>query len=155
MEVILKETIDTLGQEGDVVKVKNGYGRNYLLPQKKAVLADKSGLNQLKVNQDAIKARLEKERLETLSLAERIAGVTVEISRRAGTENRLFGSVTNGDIAEKLAEMNVKINRKNIILSEPIKALGGYRVQVKIGYQAVADLTVQVVAEQKDTVGEE
>lgn len=147
MEVILKETIDTLGQEGDIVKVKPGYGRNYLLPQKKAVLANKSTLAMLKQEQEAIQARLEKQKKESQSLAEKLNGVTIEITKRVGEEDRLFGSVTSADIAEKLKEVNIDVEKRAILLNEPIKTTGEKKVQIKVGYQVTAEIIVQVVPE--------
>jgi large subunit ribosomal protein L9 len=147
MEIILKETIDTLGQEGDVVKVKPGYARNFLIPKKKAVLANKSNLSLLKQEQEFIKSRLEKQKQEAMSLSEKISGVTVTITRLAGEEERLFGSVTSSDIAEALEKNGVTIDKRAIIIKEPIKTIGEHLVQVKVGYQMAGDITVQVVAE--------
>lgn len=147
MEIILKETIDTLGQEGDVVKVKPGYARNFLIPKKKAVLANKSNLSLLKQEQEFIKSRLEKQKQEAMSLSEKINGVTVTITRLAGEEERLFGSVTSSDIAEALEKNGVSIDKRAIIIKEPIKTIGEHLVQVKVGYQMTGDITVQVVAE--------
>ena len=145
MELILKQTVDNLGEEGDIVKVKPGYGRNYLIPKKIAVMATKANVAQLEQERAAIQARKERLRLETETLSKKIAGTTVTISQRVGEEDRLFGSVSSADIAEKLAELGFKVDRKKILLSEPIKTLGETVVGVKIGYQTTADITVQVV----------
>lgn len=145
MELILKQTVDNLGQEGDIVKVKPGYGRNYLIPKKIAVMATKANVAQLEQERAAIETRKERLRLETETLSKKIAGTTVTISQRVGEEDRLFGSVSSADIAEKLAELGFKVDRKKILLSEPIKTLGETVVGVKIGYQTTADITVQVV----------
>ena len=145
MELILKQTVDNLGEEGDIVKVKPGYGRNYLIPKKIAVMATKANVAQLEQERAAIEARKERLRLETEALSKKIAGTTVTISQRVGEEDRLFGSVSSADIAEKLAELGFKVDRKKILLSEPIKTLGETVVGVKIGYQTTADITVQVV----------
>ncbi|MDR0476716.1 MAG: 50S ribosomal protein L9 [Desulfobulbaceae bacterium] len=146
MKLILTETISTLGREGDVVAVKAGYGRNYLLPKKKGVLANEKNLAELEQNRAAIAARLAKEKEIADQLAARLAGVTVTASRAAGEDGRLFGSVTNSEIAALLAEQGVAIDRKQIVLAEPIKAIGEYTVQVKVGLQTTADLLVSVVA---------
>ena len=145
MELILKKTVETLGEEGDIVKVKSGYARNYLIPKKLAVVADKANLAQLEQEKAAIKARREKQRLEADSLSKKIAGVTLTIPHRVGEEDKLFGSVTTADIAEKLAEMDIQIERKNILLSEPIKTLGEVIIPIKVGFQMTSDITVQVV----------
>ena len=145
MELILKQTVDNLGQEGDIVKVKPGFGRNYLIPKKIAVMATRANVAQLEQERAAIEARKERLRLETEALSKKIAGTTVTISQRVGEEDRLFGSVSSADIAEKLAELGFKVDRKKILLSEPIKTLGETVVGVKIGYQTTADITVQVV----------
>ena len=146
MELILKKTVETLGEEGDIVKVKPGYARNYLIPKKMAVLANKANLAQLEQEKAAIEARREKQRQEAESLSKKIAGVVITIKHRVGEEDKLFGSVTAADISEKLAEMNIQINKKNILLSEPLKTLGEFNVPVKVGYQMTSDIMVQVAA---------
>jgi len=145
MKLILKETINSLGKEGDVVKVKPGYGRNYLLPQGKAVPATTENLAVLEQNRAEIQARLEKERKAAEAVAKKLSGVTVIIEQLAGDDERLFGSVTNADISAKLAEQDIAIDKKQILLPEPIKALGESKVQVKIGFEVSAEITVSVV----------
>lgn len=145
MEVILKELIDTLGEEGDVVKVKDGYGRNYLLPQGKAILATKSSLAVLEKEKAAIEARKAAMRSDAESIAQKIAGLTLVIEQRSGDEDKLFGSVTAADIADKLATLGVSIDKRKISLSEPIKSLGEYLVTIKVGYQVNAEVKVQVI----------
>ena len=146
MELILKKTVETLGEEGDIVKVKPGYARNYLIPKKMAVLANKANLAQLEQEKASIEARREKQRQEAESLSKKIAGAVIIIKHRVGEEDKLFGSVTAADISEKLVEMNIQINKKNILLSEPLKTLGEFNVPVKVGYQMTSDITVQVAA---------
>ena len=145
MKLILKETISTLGREGDVVAVKAGYGRNYLLPKKKAVMANERNLVELERNRAEITARLAKEKEIADQLAARLAGVTLTVGRAAGDDGRLFGSVTNTEIAALLAEQGIVIDRKQIVLDEPIKAIGEHTVQVKVGFQTTADLLISVV----------
>ena len=151
MEIILKETIDTLGQEGEIVKVKPGYARNYLFPSGKAVPVSKASLARLEKEKQAIAARLAEQQAQAKSLAEKLEGKVVVIQKRAGDESRLFGSVTTTDIAEVLDGMGIAVDRKIIVLSEPIKVLGEYRVQVRTGYQTSAHLLVQVVPEEAVT----
>ena len=145
MKLILKHTIDTLGEEGDIVKVKEGYGRNYLLPHGKAVLATDANIAILEKERAAIEARKLGQRSDAESLAKRIAGITVTIAQRAGEEDRLFGSVTSSDIAQKMAEAGVEIDRKKIVLDEPIKTIGTRMVPIKLGYHFNAEVKVDVV----------
>ena len=150
MELILKETVDNLGEEGDIVKVKPGYGRNYLIPKNYAVVANKANLAQFEQNRTAIEARKERLKIETETLSKKLAGTTVTIAQRVGEEDRLFGSVSSVDIAEKLAELGIEIDRKKILLVEPIKAIGETVIAVKTGFQTTAEITVQVVPLEKE-----
>ncbi len=150
MDVILKETIGTLGMEGDIVSVKPGYARNYLIPQQKAVVVNKATMARLKREQQAIAARREAEQKSAEQLAARIEKTTVTLSRRVGEEDRLFGSVGSKDIAEGLKECGIVVDRRSIILNEPIKSIGETSVNVKVGYQVACTLTVQVVAETEE-----
>ncbi len=145
MELILKETISSLGQEGDVITVKAGYGRNYLLPQGKALLANKENLAIVEQNRAAIAARLEKEQKIAEKIAKKISGLDIVMAQLAGEDERLFGSVTNADICDKLAELNVKLDKRQIILPDPIKTLGETKVQVKVGFQVSTEITVKVI----------
>ena len=150
MELILKETISTLGQEGDIVTVKSGYGRNYLLPQRKAVLATTANKAILEQNKADIEARRESERRAAEDLSKKISGIEIVIEQLAGDDGRLFGSVTSADIAAKMAENNIDIDRKHIMLADPIKTIGTSTVAVKVGFQMTTDITVNVVASSKE-----
>lgn len=146
MEVILKETIDTLGREGDIVKVKDGYGRNYLLPQQKAVPASAENIAVFEQNQAEIQARIQEEIKAAEALAKKLAGTTLSIAMLTGSEDRLFGSVTASDISKKLAEnTGVEIDKRSILVQEPIKELGESNVTVKVGFQTTVDIAIQVV----------
>jgi large subunit ribosomal protein L9 len=145
MELILKETIGSLGQEGEVVKVKPGYGRNYLLPQGKAVLATANNLATLEKNKAIIAARIAKEQKIAEGVAKKLSGLAIVIEQLAGEDERLFGSVTSADICAKLASLDVEIDKKQILLPEPIKTLGVTKVQVKVGYNVSAEIAVNVV----------
>ena len=151
MEVILNKTIDNLGLEGDLVNVKPGYARNYLIPQQIAMPVNKQNLARLQQQKEAIEARLEKERKEAGTLADKLSNVTIEIARRVGDEDRLFGSVTSADIADKLEEQGITIDRRTILLNDPIKSLGDTKVMIKVGYQLNTEITVQVIPE---TIGD-
>jgi len=145
MELILKETISSLGLEGDVVTVKPGYGRNYLLPQGKAVMATEQNMALLEENKAAIEARRAEDQKQAEAIAKKITGLTVVIEQLAGMDDRLFGSVTTADICAKLAEINVSLDKKQLILVEPIKTLGEVKIQVKVGFNVNAEFTVNVV----------
>ncbi len=145
MELILKETISSLGQEGEIVKVRPGYGRNYLLPQGKAVLANANNMAALEKNRAIIAARLAKEQKAAEDIAKKISGLAIVIEQLAGDDERLFGSVTSADICSKLATFDVKIDKKQIVLPEPIKTLGVAKVQIKVGYNVTAEINISVV----------
>ena len=145
MKLILKETINTLGQEGDVVTVKPGYGRNYLLPQSKAVIADRENLAILARNRATIEGRIEQQRKEAELLSKKLAGVTLEIQQLAGEDERLFGSVTTADICAKLASLNIVVDKKLILLPEPIKTLGETTIPVKVGFNLTTNILVKVI----------
>lgn len=145
MELILKKSISSLGLEGDVVTVKPGYGRNYLLPQGKAVQATAANLAILEQNKADIEARRAKNQKQAEDTAKKISGLTVVIEQLAGVDERLFGSVTTADICAKLTELNVEVDKKQILLNEPIKTLGETKIQVKVGFNVTAEFTVNVV----------
>ncbi len=151
MEIILRETIETLGQEGEIVKVKPGYARNFLIPRQKAALVTKASLARLEKERQAIAARLAEQKKQAEGLAAQLEGKVVAISKRVGDENRLFGSVTSSDIVQAVLEAGVTIDKKSIVLADAIKAIGEYKVSVKTGYQTTATVTVQVVPE---TIGD-
>ena len=145
MELILKETISTLGQDGAIVNVKAGYGRNYLLPHGKAVLANAQNKSILDRSLATIKAKLEQERQQAEGLSKNLAGITITIVQLAGDDSRLFGSVTSTDIHQKLAEMGIAIDKKQIVLADPIKTLGEFTVKIKVGFQMTTDIIVKIV----------
>ncbi|RUM46485.1 MAG: 50S ribosomal protein L9 [Desulfocapsa sp.] len=146
MEVILKETIDTLGREGDIVTVKPGFGRNYLLPQQKAVFATPANIEAVEKNKAEIEARLKAELGAAEALAKKLTGTTITIAMLTSDDERLFGSVTEVDIIKKLVDdTSVELQKKQIFLAEPIKALGESVVSCKLGYETSVDITVQVV----------
>ncbi len=147
MELILKETIDSLGREGDVVKVKPGYARNYLLPQGKAVQATKENMAALEQNKAEIQARLDEQHKKAEALFKKLSGITLEFEELAADDDKLFGSVTANDIFDRLAEKNVAVEKKNIFLPEPIKVLGEKMVTIKVGFDLEAEITVNIVAQ--------
>ncbi len=146
MELILTETIDTLGEEGALVNVKAGYGRNYLIPQGKAVLATKAAIVERDRNMAAIQARLENERGTAENIAKKLDGTTLTITMRSGEDNKLYGSVTTADIAAKLEELGITVDKRKILLEEPLKSLGEYTVSYKAGYQVVGEFRVLITS---------
>jgi large subunit ribosomal protein L9 len=145
MRVILREDMDNLGKAGEVVSVRPGYGRNYLLPQGFAVPATEKDVARLQHEQRTIAARVAKLAKELQSEADRLSQVSVSLTRAVGEEDKLYGSVTNRDIADALAEQGIKIDAKKIQLVEPIKSLGMSTVQVKLGRNVTATIKVWVV----------
>ena len=145
MQIILKEDLDNLGKSGEVVNVKEGYGRNYLLPRGLAVVATADDVARVAHEKRVIAARAAKLSKETQAEADRLGQVTVSIARTVGEEDKLFGSVTSRDIAEALAEQKIVIDAKKLHLEEPIKTLGLTEVQVKLGHGISAKIKVWVV----------
>ncbi len=145
MELILKETISSLGREGDLVTVKPGYGRNYLLPQGKGVAATAENIAVLEENRAAIEARLAKDQAAAEKVAKKLSGLNVVIEQLAGVDERLFGSVTSSDLCAKLAELDVKLDKRQILLNDAIKTLGERKVTVKVGFNVTAEIVVNVV----------
>ena len=144
MKVILCEDVPNLGKMGASVKVADGYARNYLLPRKLAVNAESASAKQIDHEMQIIRRREEKLVAAMNQFAKKLEAVTVEIKARAGEEEKLFGSVTNAMIAEKLAELQIEIDRKQIMLDDPIRALGIFTVPVRLGHGIEASLKVWV-----------
>lgn len=151
MEIILKETIETLGQEGEIVKVKPGYARNFLIPGQKAVLVNKASLARLEREKQAIAAKLADQKKRADGLAAQLEGKVIAINKRVGDENRLFGSVTNNDISTALQLAGITVDKRSIVMPDAIKTIGEYKVAIKTGYQTTANILVQVVPE---TIGD-
>lgn len=156
MNVILCDDVENLGEMGQTVKVADGYARNYLIPRRLAVKADSASAKQIEHELAIIKRREEKRRAEQSKLAKELEKLTVEIKVRAGEGDKIFGSVTAGHIAEKLAEMGQEINRKTIVLAEPIKSLGIFKVTVKFpgGIEAQIKVWVTGIEEAKKSEAE-
>lgn len=147
MQVILRERLENLGNAGEVVEVKPGYARNYLIPQGLAYEATPGNVRQI----EREKAAREKTETENLAAARARAGtlegVSLTFNARAGQEGKLFGSITNGDIADKLAEMGLEVDRRQIELDEPIKALGVFTVPIRLHSQVRPEIKVWVIQE--------
>ena len=145
MQVILRDDLDNLGKSGEVVNVKEGYARNYLLPRGLAIKATASDVKRVEHEKRVIAARTAKMAKEAQAEADTLSKVSVSIARAVGEEDKLYGSVTSRDIAEALAAQNVKVDSKKIHLEEPIKTLGMTEVQVKLGRGVNATIKVWVV----------
>lgn len=145
MQVILQEDIASLGKAGEVVNVRDGYGRNYLLPQKKAVVANPKNLGQLEHQKRLIAAKQQKIKKQAAEMAERLTQVTLNIAREVGEGDKLFGSVTAKDIVDALRANGLTIDRHAIELSAPLKELGIFDVPVKLHPEVQASVKVGVV----------
>jgi len=145
VKVILLEEMASLGKAGDVIKVADGYGRNYLIPQKKAIEATSKNMKVWEYQKNLLKDKIGKVKKEAERLAEKIEGISCTISKQTGEEDKLFGSVTSMDIEESLKEEGIEIDRKKIILDEPIKKLGVYTIPIKLHPEVIANLKVWVV----------
>lgn len=148
MEVILREEIDNLGRRGDVVKVAAGYARNYLLPKRLAVAANESNKKIVEQEKQAYLRRESKEIGDANDLAKLMATVEVTIAQKAGENDQLFGSVTSQDISAALEKAGYTIERRKVVLAEPIKALGDYKVTVKLHREVSVELPVHVIKEE-------
>lgn len=145
MQVILTKEVSNLGGPGDIVKVSAGYGRNFLLPRGLAILANASSVNQLEHEKQVADAIRRKELSGAQAAAEKLENISVSIKREAGEEDKLFGSVTNRDIAEALAAEGVEIDRRTLQLEEPIRAIGLYQVPVRLHRDVTATIRVYVI----------
>lgn len=152
MKVILCEHVASLGEMGDTVKVADGYARNFLLPRRLAVSFDSASAKQIEHELRAIKKREDKVRVKLQEVAARMEEQTIELKRRAGEEEKLFGSVTTANIAEGLKALGFDVDRKSVLLEEPIKALGVYTVPVKLGSGVQAKVIVSVLPEEVEEV---
>lgn len=148
MQVILRDRIENLGDAGDVVDVKPGYGRNYLIPKGLAYEASPANVRRMEAER-AAQGRKDAETLgDARKQASALEGVSLTFNARAGQEGKLFGSITNGDIADKLAEQGIQIDRRQIELDEPIKSLGVHNVPVRLHSQVRPEIKVWVIAEE-------
>ena len=146
VKLILRESVPSLGEAGDLVNVKTGYARNYLIPRGKAIVATESNVKHLEHQKRVVAEKVSKELKEVGALRDRLRQVTLEVTAQAGEEGRLFGSVTAANVAELLAAQGFEIDRRRIELAEPIKALGEHRVSVKLHRDVVAEVRVRVTA---------
>ena len=146
MEVILKEHVEHLGQRGEVVKVANGYARNYLFPRKLALAVTAENRRQIERERAKADAREAEELQQAKALLTRLEAVELVVSRRVGENNTLYGSVTSADIADALAARQFSVDRRKIQLADPLKSIGDHVVPVKLYRDVVAQVKVKVAA---------
>jgi large subunit ribosomal protein L9 len=148
IQVILKEDVPNLGRSGELVAVKPGYGRNYLIPQGLAMAATRKNVAEMDHHRKQIEAQAAKLRKDAESVAKRLGGAVVTLERQVGEEGKLFGSVNTRDIEEALAAQGHKVDRRKIALHEPIKTLGEHTVEIKVARDVAAQIKVIVAAKQ-------
>ena len=150
MEVILREHVDNLGRRGEVVKVADGYARNYLLPRKLALLVTDGNKQQIERERGKFEAREQEEKKVAEAMAARLSGVEIQIARKVGETEVLFGSVTSTDVATAMAAKGFEIDRRRLTLREPIKKLGEYDIPLRLHPDVTIPIKVKVVAEGAD-----
>src|SRR6266850_1224825 len=148
MEVILKEDLPNLGKMGEVVRVRDGYARNYLLPRGLVVVANKKNLKTFEHQKRVVASQKDRVSKQAQTLADKLTQVSLVIAARSGEEGKLFGSVTNIDIEKALKAKGVEVERRRIHLSEPIKMVGNYEVPVRLTAEVTANVKVSVVSEE-------
>jgi large subunit ribosomal protein L9 len=148
MKVILKEDFESLGKRGDTIKVADGYARNYLIPKGLALESTSISVRAVEHEKKLIAKRTEKEKKNAEAMLASFAGVSVTIARKTADQEKLFGSVTTKDVEKALADQGHKVDKKQIVLDEPIKQLGEFPVKIKLYPGINANVTVKVVEEQ-------
>lgn len=145
MKVILTCDVKGQGKKGDIINVSDGYARNFLFPQKKAVVADAKATSELKSKEEAKQFRINEDKKAAMALAEKINGLTVDIKMECGQDGRLYGSVTAKDVADRLgAIINTDIDKRKIIIKDQIKTYGDHAVELKLQTDVIASFTVKV-----------
>jgi large subunit ribosomal protein L9 len=147
MEVILREHVDNLGRRGDVVKVATGYARNYLLPRKLALPVTQASQRQIERERANAEARDAEERAGAEALSQRMAALDISIARRVGENKTMYGSVTSADITQALKAKGFDVDKRKIVLPEPIKSVGEHAIAVKIHRDVTAEVKIKVVPE--------
>jgi len=154
MKVLLKADVPKLGSVGDEVEVKDGYGRNFLIPTGKALLATPKNLKQFRHQKSIVDHKVRKLKGEAETVAEKLAKISLSITKKVGDQGKLFGSVTSQEIAELIFAKGVEIDRRKIQLSEPIRSLGEFKVPVKLHPEIIAEVTLTVSGEESAQVPE-
>ena len=145
MKVMLLQDVKGKGKKGQMLEVSDGYARNYMLPRKIAIEATADAVNTMRMNDKAAAEKAAKERAEALEISKQLREMTLVVTARGGGAGRLFGSVTNQEIADALAaKTGIRLDKRKIVIADPIKAVGTYTVQCKLGYEITAPLTVKI-----------
>ena len=144
MKVILTQDVRGQGKRGQMIDVSDGYARNFLLPRKLAQEATADNINTMRMNDKATQERQARERAEAMELAKRMKAMTLTVYAKGGGAGRLFGSVTSQEIADALQSQGITLDKRKIVIDEPIKNVGTYTIRCKLGYEITAQLTVQI-----------
>lgn len=144
MKVILLQDVKGKGKKGQMLEVSDGYARNFMLPKKLAIEATPDAINTMRMNDKATQERIAKEKAEALATSKKLREMTVVVKAKGGGAGRLFGSVTNAEIADALAKQGIKLDKRKIVLNETIKSVGTYTATCKLGYEITAPLTVKI-----------
>ncbi len=144
MKVILLQDVKGKGKKGQMLEVSDGYARNFMLPKKLAIEATPDAINTMRMNDKATQERIAREKAEALATSKKLRELTVVVKAKGGGAGRLFGSVTNAEIADALAKQGVKLDKRKIVLNETIKSIGTYTATCKLGYEITAPLTVKI-----------
>ena len=146
MKVILTQDVKGKGKKGQMIEVSDGYARNFMLPRKLAIEATPDAVNTMKMNDKATQERIAREKAEALEISKTIRGLTVVVKAKGGGAGRLFGSITNQEIADALkAQSGINLDKRKIVLADTIKSVGTYTATCKLGYEISAPLTVKIV----------
>ena len=145
MKVILLQDVKGKGKKGQMLEVSDGYARTFMLPKKLAIEATPDAINTMRMNDKATQERIAREKAAALELSKKLRDMTLTVTAKGGGNGRLFGSVTNAEIAEALAKQGVKLDKRKIVLNETIKNVGTYTATCKLGYEINAPLTVKIV----------
>ena len=144
MKVILLQDVKGKGKKGQMLEVSDGYARNFMLPKKLAIEATTDAINTMRMNDKATQERIAREKTEALAVAGKLREMTLTVTAKGGGAGRLFGSVTNAEIADALAKNGIKLDKRKIVISDSIKSVGTYTVTCKLGYEISAPLTVKI-----------
>ena len=144
MKVILLQDVKGKGKKGQMIEVSDGYARNYMLPRKIAVEATADAVNTMRMNDKATQERIAREKAEAMEISKKLREMTLTVTAKGGGAGRLFGSVTNQEIADALAKTGIKLDKRKIVIADPIKNVGTYTVTCKLGYEISAPLTVKI-----------
>ncbi len=145
MKVILLQDVKGKGKKGQMLEVSDGYARNFMLPKKMAIEATPDAINTMRMNDKATQERIAREKAKALAVSKKLRELTVTVTAKGGGNGRLFGSITNQEIADALAKQaGIKLDKRKIVISDPIKNVGSYTVNCKLGYEITAPLSVKI-----------